>query len=272
MGINDIKGIMEMCDDALKSLLHYENTGEVKEIFKEIRSVGDVCIENNDIHPDLKERISIKKHYDFKDSIFTLKQLSSLSRDSKKIQKVRNCLNNVRQIISHIIESDNNKLYKLPTIFYSWQSTLPNNTNRNFIQTSIKKAIKSLNKSFDIKSRLEYDSDTLNIPGSPDIINSILRKIDNSAVFIADVSLINSTNPNSNVMFELGYAMKSLGDKKIIMIFNEAYGNTKDLPFDLGFKRQMVYKFLDDNQNKSKVRDELTNRIASAVKKIVSHS
>lgn len=36
------------------------------------------------------------------------------------------------------------------TIFYSWQSDLPNNSNRSFIEVAIKKAIKKV-KTLDIR-------------------------------------------------------------------------------------------------------------------------
>lgn len=269
MDINDINEILSMCDDAIQSLSQHERTGDAKDVFKKIRSVGDVCMENNDIHPDLKKNISIKSQYDFKTSIFNLSRLATLSGGVGNNQQVRNNLSNIKSTLLEIT-----KLYKKTTdekkttVFYSWQSDLPNSTNRSFIKTAVEKAIKQLNKSFDIESRLSFDSDTANIPGSPDIINTILEKIDNSAVFIADVSLINSKHPNSNVMFELGYAMKSLSDVRIIMIFNEAYGVTKDLPFDLGFKRQMIYKLSQDDSNKVDIRNDLVNRIGIAIRSI----
>ena len=47
---------------------------------------------------------------------------------------------------------------------------------------------------------------------------------------------------NPNVLLELGYALAVLGTERIVMVFNEAFGSTRDLPFDLGSKRQVVYR------------------------------
>lgn len=61
------------------------------------------------------------------------------------------------------------------SIFYSWQSDLPNNTNRSFIENAIKKAIKKL--SFETQVYAEYDRDTLDITGSPDISAAIFERL-----------------------------------------------------------------------------------------------
>jgi hypothetical protein len=60
-------------------------------------------------------------------------------------------------------------------VFYSWQSDLPNNSNRSFISAAIIKAIKKL--SYEIKVFAEYDRDTLGTTGSPDISDTIFNKI-----------------------------------------------------------------------------------------------
>jgi hypothetical protein len=101
-----------------------------------------------------------------------------------------------------------------------------------------------------------------------------LHKIDNSSVFIADVSSItkidNKLIPNPNVMFELGYAIKSISSSKIIMIFNEFTGNINDIPFDLRLKRQIVYNYNEDEvENRKEIIKELKNRIKKAIKAIV---
>ena len=43
------------------------------------------------------------------------------------------------------------------TIFYSWQSDLPNNTHRGFIESAIEKAIKNIGKdeNFEIEPSLD---------------------------------------------------------------------------------------------------------------------
>ena len=60
------------------------------------------------------------------------------------------------------------------TIFYSWQSDLPNATNRGFINECLEKAIKALNAEQQFAVEPCLDRDTLNVPGSPDIARTIL--------------------------------------------------------------------------------------------------
>ena len=66
-------------------------------------------------------------------------------------------------------------------------------------------------------------------------------------------------------MVELGYALKTLGEDRILMIFNEAYGEIRDLPFDLSFNRQLVYRLGQDDE-KAAERKKLTSLLTSALK------
>ncbi len=129
-------------------------------------------------------------------------------------------------------------------VFYSWQSDLPNNSNRSFINDAIKKAINKL--SYEIKVFAEYDRDTLGTTGSPDISDTIFTKINKSDIFICDISIINKDypgrkTPNPNVLVELGYAAKALGWEKVICLFNKKYGELTDVPFDINHRRILVY-------------------------------
>lgn len=183
----------------------------------------------------------------------------SLSGD--EYTKIVNGLSIIKQNIKDYCQ------YKNLRIFYSWQSDLPNNTNRGFIQAAVQDAIEEINTEKNLQ--LVLDQDTRGECGSPDIVNTILRKIDNSDVFIADVSSIIETEdkcvPNSNVMFEMGYAYKSLSDKFIIMIFNEGSGDITKLPFDLGLKRQMTYSCKTDDVDKSSHRKDLQRKVKTAL-------
>lgn len=131
-------------------------------------------------------------------------------------------------------------------LFFSWQSDLPNRENRSFIEKCINTAIKELKK--DDKFTLDFicDRDTKSIPGSPDITQTIFEKIDKSALFICDISIINSLDssrkcPNPNVLIELGYASRTLGWDRMICLYNLDYGRIEDIPFDLRQKRILTY-------------------------------
>ncbi|PHN93674.1 hypothetical protein CSC80_12220 [Maribacter sp. 6B07] len=158
------------------------------------------------------------------------------------------------------------------TIFYSWQSDSPNNKNRSFIEGCIKKAIGDI-KSDNLHLDIAIDRDTMNVGGTPDIVSTIFSKIDNTSIFIADISFINPTSegrktPNPNVLVELGYAAKTLGWKNIICVFNAEYGKIEDLPFDLRFRRPLTYK-IENQQNKSKDREYLTKSLKTAINSII---
>ena len=62
------------------------------------------------------------------------------------------------------------------TVFYSWQSDLPNNTNRSFIESVIKTAIKGIKQSAKYELEPTFDKDTKGVPGSPNISQTVLEK------------------------------------------------------------------------------------------------
>src|SRR4051794_18745396 len=131
-------------------------------------------------------------------------------------------------------------------IFYSWQKDLPNKTNRGLIGDALELAVKELHRDPEIEIEPVIDRDVAGMPGSPDIAHTILAKIKEAEVFVADVSTINRgaegrPTPNPNVLVELGYAMGVLGHERIIMVLNAAYGDPELLPFDLRQRIAVVY-------------------------------
>lgn len=146
------------------------------------------------------------------------------------------------------------------TVFYSWQSDLENRTNRSFIQYALQKAIEAVLET-ELEIDLALDRDTQNTIGAPDIAKTILDKIDRATVVIADVSIINAGSskrltPNPNVLFELGYAVRSLSWDYVLPVFNLATDRIEDLPFDLRSRRPITYKMPNDAVEK---KDELKN-------------
>ena len=148
----------------------------------------------------------------------------------------------------------------MTTIFFSWQSDLPNKTNRNLIEDSIKLALKKMNQDSPYSLITEIDRDTKGVLGSPDIVDSILTKIDKCGLFIADISIINSSlngkrTPNPNVLFELGYAVKCLGWDRVICVFNSDFGDVSELPFDLRKRRILTYETSNISETRKKLAD-----------------
>src|SRR5262245_6229364 len=132
------------------------------------------------------------------------------------------------------------------TVFYSWQSDLPNNTNRGFIQRALEKAIESIKAQEELVIEPCLERDTAGVSGTPDIASTIFRKIDECHIFVGDVSIINPKTrsrrktPNPNVLLELGYAAKKLTWDNVICVFNTASGKLGELPFDLRLRRMAL--------------------------------
>jgi hypothetical protein len=81
------------------------------------------------------------------------------------------------------------------TVFYSWQSDTPSNLNRSFIEKSIHEALERLKSGAELEialrdATLELDKDTKGIGGSPPIADTIFRKIEECAVFVADLTRV----------------------------------------------------------------------------------
>ena len=156
------------------------------------------------------------------------------------------------------------------TIFYSWQSDLPNNTNRGLIERALQKAIDSIKA--DAETVLEpcLERDTAGVPGTPDIATTIFRKIDECQVFVGDVSIINAASadrkmPNPNVLLELGYAARAVSWDNVICVFNTAYGDVSDLPFDLRLRRMCTYAVTAEQAVKADERDKLAAKFKEAL-------
>jgi len=129
-------------------------------------------------------------------------------------------------------------------VFYSWQSDLPEKQNRFFVKRCLEKAVKQLNAELlaaERAEKVEVDHDTKGVPGTPDIFSTILTKIEDCDVFVGDVSIVGKNHSrsllNPNVSIELGYAFCVLGDRRVLIVMDTAYGEATELPFDLSHKK-----------------------------------
>jgi hypothetical protein len=156
-------------------------------------------------------------------------------------------------------------------IFYSWQSDLPNATNRGFIENILMSVAGSISDDASVGVEPVIDRDTKGVAGSPDIASTIFSKIDEADIVVLDVSIIDNTTakrrtPNPNVLVELGYALKSKGYGRVILVFNRAYGDIIDLPFDLRTKRLTDYHLSIGDTNRSEVKTNLTRELDSGIR------
>jgi hypothetical protein len=157
------------------------------------------------------------------------------------------------------------------TVFYAWQAQHPGNCNRSLIEKALERALQDLAQNKAGPIEFELDQDARGALGSPEISATILQKIENCSIFVADItpigSLINGKRtPNPNVLFELGYAWHKLGESRIILVLNEAFGSPEDLPFDL-LKRSLVLyrRDRDASDGPGSVRSYLAGRFRALI-------
>ena len=125
------------------------------------------------------------------------------------------------------------------------------------------------------------DQDTQDVPGSPNIAETILKKIDDCRVFVGDLTHIgpnehHELTPNPNVLIEYGYALKSVGYGRMIAVLNKAFGDprSKPLPFDLQHKRwPFIYdaRPSDPEQERRSERNRLSQKLQSAIRSVLDH-
>ena len=160
------------------------------------------------------------------------------------------------------------------TLFYSWQSDLSPDVTRDFIRDALVIAIGIVNRDLAIEEALRITSDTQDEPGHPSIFATILTKIDQSAVFVPDVSIVAEISGegrdkgkgvfNPNVAIEYGYALKALGPERMIPVMNTAFGGLRKLPFDMAHRRGPIrFNLLPgaDAKNIEKEKNALGSRL-----------
>lgn len=158
------------------------------------------------------------------------------------------------------------------TVFWSWQSDLDGRVTRELVRSALDQAIGMISADLDEADRPSLTSDTQGVAGSPDIVATILRKIDEAAVFVGDVTPIaisadGKACANPNVLIELGYAHRALGENRVLQVWNTAFdGATIDkLPFDMRGRRGPIAFHLPvgaDREELRRVRADLAKRLA----------
>ena len=175
------------------------------------------------------------------------------------------------------------------TVFFSWQSDTPRRIGHTFIHQAIELAIEQLKSELAIEDAnreeghehdLEIDSDTKNVPGSPEIVATVFKKIDAACAFVADVTFVgtrkeNDQTPNPNVLIEYGWALKSLSHSRVITVMNTFYGKPSPvtLPFDMRHVRFPIQFELASDASAQKIEKQravLANTLCSAIRDIIN--
>ncbi len=127
-------------------------------------------------------------------------------------------------------------------VFYAWQSDTPARANRNLIRDAAEAACERITSDVSYDWEVTLDSDTRGVAGMCDIPNTILEKIEQCDIFLADLTFVGESisadgnrqkMPNCNVVFELGYAAKYHGFSSLVGIVNEAFGKNEGQIFDI---------------------------------------
>lgn len=161
-------------------------------------------------------------------------------------------------------------------LFYSWQSDLPNRTNRGLIQTALQRAAKAVASDDSIDVEPVVDRDTSGEPGAPDIAATIFEKITKSDAVVCDVSIVTPSDgfrpaPNPNVLVELGYAVGTLGWNRVVLVANTAYGLVESLPFDLRARRILTYESRERDDDRAGPRRALKQGLEAAIRLIATY-
>lgn len=153
------------------------------------------------------------------------------------------------------------------TVFFAWQLDTPSDENKGFIWTALQEAVADLADSLEPELAPRPEKDTEGISGNPNIVETIFRRIRECSLFVADVTLIATApsgkkTPNPNVLLELGYASRSVGWDRTILVMNGAFGGGAELPFDMLQHRWPIEYTLTEN---TKVRDKRFSELRVAL-------
>jgi hypothetical protein len=168
------------------------------------------------------------------------------------------------------------------TIFFSWQSDTPPLVGRNFIERAIQQAVNRVGQDAAIENavrdKIAIDRDTKDVPGSPPIVDTIFRKIDQAGVFVPDLTFVGTRSngrptPNPNVLIEYGWALKPLGYGRIVPVMNTAFGEPtpESMPFNMAHLRHPItYCCPGDatHEHRQQIRGELSRTLEHALRNV----
>ncbi|QDT82000.1 hypothetical protein Mal35_54910 [Gimesia maris] len=168
------------------------------------------------------------------------------------------------------------------TVFYAWQSDRPRKVNQFLIRDAAKQACERITNDSSNEWILNLDSDTQGEAGMCDIPNTILKKIKECDIFLADLTIVGKTDeenekllPNSNVVMELGYAACHLDFSALIGVINEVFGKVEGQVFDIKRRASLKYSVEPNatRNERNKACIELSNKLeeilCSTIEKVV---
>ncbi|MGJ4727721.1 hypothetical protein [Luteimonas sp. SDU101] len=267
MDAQDLQQIVELCDDALKDMKEYDRSGGAQNETPglKLNNIIRTLLDDRNLTSEIRKLIQVKDQGPLATAVLNL-HFSSW-RTGQLYQQHSGKVLAVRNILQSNIDRLNARTTTIPhMIFYSWQSDLDSRFNRNFIEEALGKSVKNVARDGEVQLRIEQGAQ--GTVGSQSLHATILRKIETCGIFVADVSLVGGQGKghcNSNVMYELGYATHCLGEERVLLICNTAYGKIEHLPFDIKHKHVIAYKLGPDDE-KAPVRNTLTFAIENKIR------
>lgn len=140
-------------------------------------------------------------------------------------------------------------------LFFSWQNDRKD--TKSIVSSALRKAAKHLATE---GIELFIDQDTRERVGKRNIATEVLEKINNCDIFVADLTPVTTYYPpkethslpkhmpNSNVMYEYGYALRAKGENRMIALASidkEADEHIEYMPFDIN--HDTITLFTDEN-------------------------
>ncbi len=170
------------------------------------------------------------------------------------------------------------------TVFYAWQDDRPGKVNRYLIRDAAEEACRQISEDSTNEYSLKLDQDTAGRPGMCDIPNTILKKIRNCDILLADLTFVGQSDtksanekpqliPNPNVTLELGYAVGFKASEEfdgfdpVIAVMNTAFGDANGQMFDVKRRHAIRYNLPADADKTAigHVRKSLANDIKDAL-------
>lgn len=167
------------------------------------------------------------------------------------------------------------------TLFYAWQADRLGRTTREVIHLAIQNACERIKQHSNASLRL--DESTVGEPGMCDIPNTLLSKISRCGIFLCDLTFVTESrshsgakkrHSNPNVIFEFGYAVRSIGFDRIIAVMNTAYGHPNEQMFDTKRRHAMTFS-LAETATEQEIQAEtnsLSDKLYEAIQLILEKS
>jgi hypothetical protein len=166
------------------------------------------------------------------------------------------------------------------TVFYAWQSDTAQRLNRYLIRMALELAAKNISADEAMNVRVSIDADTEGVLGHVPVTDTILKKIAVCDAFVPDLTFVASTAtgkliPNANVMLEYGYTLHARTHSIMVPVMNAAYGDAKELPFDMGhlrFPLQYDLPLTANNADRRAARKNLAGKFESILRGMIAMS